>query len=363
MKGVKMSNKLMKIGGVLAAVIAAAAWAQPGAAKTIKMVAVSAAPPIVTYVRASKDYFMPEVSKRLAASGLDFKIEWTGAYSQSLAKFTEVFETVEEGVAQLCLCLKTFEPSSLPLEQYLYMAPFSGHTLNQMESIDNAVRAKVPAMNKALLKRNHVYLASGGSPSMQLFTKFPVRRFEDLKGRKIGASGSMGHWLRGTGAVIVNANMAASFTDIRNGLYEGYPISVTLAFPYKTYEAAKQLTRVNFGVSATSFLTVNRDTWDGFPPKVQQIFRDVAKGWGPFQAKIDTAKHAKFLGIMKKKGVKANDMSEAERRRWAMAMPNIAKEWADKLEARKIPGRAVLTAFMDELRSRKIKVARHWDRE
>jgi hypothetical protein len=46
-----------------------------------------------------------------------------------------------------------------------------------------------------------------------------------------------------------------------------------------------------------------------------------------------------------------------------MAMPNIAKEWADKLEARKIPGRAVLSAFMDELRSRKIKVARHWDRE
>lgn len=96
---------------------------------------------------------------------------------------------------------------------------------------------------------------------------------------------------------------------------------------------------------------------------MQQIFRDVAKGWGPLQAKIDTAKHAKFLGIMKKKGVKAADMSAAERRRWAMAMPNIAMEWADKLEARKIPGRAVLSAFMDELRARKIKIARQWDRE
>jgi TRAP-type C4-dicarboxylate transport system substrate-binding protein len=358
-----MPNKLALTGSVAAAAIVIAALAQPAAAKTVKMVAVSAAPPIVTYVRASKDYFMPEIDKRLAASGLDFKIEWIGAYSQSLAKFTEVFEAVEEGIAQLCLCLKTFEPSSLPLEQYLYMAPFGSQTVNQVVAIDDAVRAKVPAMNKAMLDRDNVYLTSAGSPTMQLFTKFPVKRYEDLKNKKLGASGSMGHWLRGTGAVVVNANMAASFTDIRNGLYDGYPISVGLAFPYKTYEAAKQMTRVNFGVSATSFLSVNRDTWDGFPPKVQQIFRDVAKGWGPTQARIDRAKFNKFSGIMKKKGVKMADMSADERRRWAMAMPNIAKEWADLLEKRKVPGRAVLTAFMDELRARKIDIARQWDRE
>jgi len=66
---------------------------------------------------------------------------------------------------------------------------------------------------------------------------------------------------------------------------------------------------------------------------------------------------------MKKKGLKINGMSNDERRRWAMAMPNIAKEWADRLEKRKVPGRAVLTAFMDELRARKIDIARQWDRE
>jgi TRAP-type transport system periplasmic protein len=358
-----MINKYAFTGGVAAAAIAVSASVQPAVAKTVKMVAVSAAPPIVTYVRATKQYFMPEIDKRLAASGLDFKIEWTGAYSQSLAKFTEVFETVEEGIAHLCLCLKTFEPSSLPLEQYLYMAPFGNQTPKQVTAIDDAVRAKVPAMNKAMLDREHVYLTSAASPTMQLFTKFPVKRYDDLKNKKIGASGSMGYWLRRTGAVVVNANMAASFTDIRNGLYDGYPISVGLAFPYKTYEAAKQLTRVHFGVTATSFLTVNRDTWDGFPKKVQQIFRDVAKGWGPVQSKIDAAKYNKFLGIMKKKGLKINGMSNDERRRWAMVMPNIATEWADRLEASKVPGRAVLSAFMDELRSRKIDIARQWDRE
>lgn len=355
--------KTIKTGGILAAMVATLACTQPASAKTIKMVAVSGAPPIVTYVKATKDYFIPEVNKRIAASGIDFKIEWTGAYSQSLAKFTEVLESVEEGIAQLCLCLKNFEPSALPLEQYLYMAPFGRQTLEQVIEIDKAVRAKVPAMNEAILKHNQVYLASAGSSSMDLFTTFPVKSIDDLKNRKLGASGSMGHWLRGTGAVVVNANMAASYTDIRNGLYDGYPISVDLAFPYKTYESAKYLTRVHFGVSATSFLSVNRDTWRSFPEKVKQIFREVAAGWAPAQARIDTAKRAKFIAIMKKKGVKMSDMSDKERRRWALSMPNIAKEWADRLDKRGIPGNAVLTAFMDEMRARKISIARQWDKE
>ena len=222
------------VAGIAAAVFAWAGPVQTADAKTVKMIAVSAAPPIVTYVRATKDYFMPEVDKRLAASGKDYKVKWIGAYSQSLAKFTEILEAVEEGIAQFGLVLKNFEPSSLPLEQYLYMAPFGKHTLEQAVAIDAAVRAKVPAMNKAFLDHNQVYLTSAGSSTMDLFTTFPVQRFEDLKGRKLGASGSMGHWLRGTGAVVVNANMAASYTDIKNKLKFGYPISVALAFPYKT---------------------------------------------------------------------------------------------------------------------------------
>lgn len=358
-----MNKIINRMGGVAAAAVIVAVVSAPVEAKIVKMVAVGGAPPIVTYIKATKTYFIPEVNKRIAASGLDFKIEWTQAYAQSLAKFTEVLETVEEGIAHLCLCLKNFEPSALPLEQYLYLAPFGSHDREQVVAIDDAVRAKVPQMNQAILKRNQVYLVSAGSTSADLFTTFRVKRVEDIKNRKLGASGSMGHWLRGTGAVVVSANMAASYTDIRNGLYDGYPISIALAFPYKTYQAAKHMTRTRFGVSATSFLTVNRDTWEKFPAKVKQIFREVATGWPKVQNKIDTAKLAKFTSIMKKKGVTFSDMSDAERRRWALKMPNIAKIWANGLEAKGLPGNAVLTAFMDELRARKIPMARQWDRE
>lgn len=183
-----------------AAIVAAiAAVGLPAHAKTVKLTVVAAAPPIVTYVKVTKEQFIPEVNRRLAASGKDFKIEWTQAYAQTLAKFNEVFETVEEGIAHVGLVLKNFEPSNLPLEQYTSSAPFAKHSMAQMITIDRNMRKKIPEMNKAYLDHNQVFLDSGVSHSMDLFTKFPVRTVDDLKGHKLGASGAFGQWLRGDG--------------------------------------------------------------------------------------------------------------------------------------------------------------------
>jgi hypothetical protein len=55
-------------------------------------------------------------------------------------------------------------------------------------------------------------------------------------------------------------------------------------------------------------------------------------------------------------------MPLAERKRWATMMPNIAKEWAEAQESRGLPGRAVLTAYMDELRALKTEMIREWDK-
>ncbi len=327
-----MKRTIRLLPAVAAAALAVSAV--PAEAKTMKMTIVSAAPPIVTYVRVAKTKFIPEVIRRLAASGKDFKIEWTEAYSQSLAKFSEVFETVEEGIAQVGLILKNFEPSKLALEQFNYVTPFVGHNAAQMITIDRNLRKKIPELNKIYAEFDQVFLHSGSSPSMHLFTNFPVRRFEDLKGHKIGASGSMGLWLRNTGAVRVNSSMLNSFTDIKNGLYDGYPISEILAFPYKTYEVAKYLTRTHFGVSATTAITVNSETWNDMPKHAREIFRDVSQDYGEWQYTIDIGKINKFVGIMKKKGVKIYEMPAAERKRWAMQLPNLAKEWADRMEKR-----------------------------
>ncbi|MPZ56991.1 MAG: hypothetical protein GEU91_10945 [Rhizobiales bacterium] len=335
----------------------------PALGETIRLTVVAAAPPHVTYVKAAKEKFIPEINRKLAASGKDLRIEWTEAYAQSLAKFTEVFETVEEGIAHVGLILKNFEPSKLPLEQFTSIAPFGLFKVEQLIEIDRSMREKVPALNEAYRKYNQVFLTSGISPSQQLFTTFPVKTVDDLKGRKIGASGDFGQWFQGTGAVVVPSSMANSHTDIRNGVYDGYPMNELLSFAYKAYQVAPYLTRVEFGPSNVSGITVNRDTWEKLPDYAREIFMETAREYSRWQIEIDEGNYKKFMGIMTKSGLKTYDMPAEERKRWASMMPNIAQQWADRLEKRGQPGRAVLNTFMGELRARNIEIAREWDKQ
>jgi len=336
------------------------ASAGPVSGETIKLTAVGAAPPHVTYVKAGKEKFIPYINQRLKESGKDFKIEWTEAYAQSLAKFTEVLETVEEGIAHVGFILKNFEASKLPLEQVTSNAPFGKFSMAQMVDVDRAMRKKVPAMNKAYLKYNQVFLGSGVSLSQQFFSTFPVKTVDDLKGHKVGASGAFGQWFQGTGAVVVPSSMANSHTDIRNGVYEAYPMNEILGFAYKTYQVAPYLTRVEFGPSNVSGITVNRDTWEKLPDFVKKIFMEAAEKYPYWIIEYENATLKKFMGIMQKSGLKIYDIPDAERKRWASMMPNIAQAWAERQEKRGLPGRATLAAFVGELKARNIPIARDW---
>jgi TRAP-type C4-dicarboxylate transport system substrate-binding protein len=355
------TSKYLTLGAFIAAAIAVSS---PVNAKTVKITVAASPPPLVTFVSTFKNIVTKKIDARLASpEGKGFKIEWTHAYSGTLAKFNELFETVEEGIAGAGLVLKNFEPSNLPLESYFVYAPFVSMTRVQLAQIDENLRKKIPELNAAYDEHNQVFIRSGVNDSMQLFTKFPVTKFEDLKGRKLGSSGSLGQWLRGTGAVTVNSSMNQSFSNIKNGVYEGYPLSEILSFVYKTWAAAPYYTKVDFGPSLNPALTFNKDVWKSLPSHVQKIIREEAAMWTTYQNAIDVKKLKKFVGIMKKKGVKFSTLAAAERAKWARAMPNIAKEWAARQDKRKLPGTKLLNAYMEEMRAANVGIIREWDKD
>jgi TRAP-type C4-dicarboxylate transport system substrate-binding protein len=351
-----------KIGAAaaLAATVTAAGLAE---AKTVKITAIGAPPPIVTNVKVVKEYMIPEINKRLEESGRDFRIEWREAWAQTLAKFDETFEAVEEGIAHLGVIITSFEESKLPLEQYSNMVPFGGVAGAQLDAIDKRVRTKVPEINGTYARYNQVFLESTASDTFGIATKFPITSVDDLKNHKIGTTGTNGHWLRGTGAVIVTSSMADAYTNIRSGVYEGYIVAVSLAFPYRIDEAAPNFTRVNFGGSVATTLTMNKALWAELPDFVQKIFIDTAKGWSQRYIETTEQQAKAFAPLMEKRGTKFLDMTPAERAKWAKMLPNVPKQWAEGLDKKGEPGTKLLRAYMDELRASGIQVVRDWDKE
>ena len=51
-----------------------------------------------------------------------------------------------------------------------------------------------------------------------------------------------------------------------------------------------------------------------------------------------------------------------EQVKWATAMPNIAKEWAERADKQGLPGSKALAAFMAEIRAAGAKPVRDWDK-
>lgn len=331
-------------------------------AETLKLTVVAGQPPVHVIVKGLKEAFIPAVNKALADAGGKQKIEWTESYGGSLAKFTEVLETVEEGIAHVGAVTFAFEEAKLPLEQYTFLIPFGPNDNKTMAGISRRVRAKIPEMDKAWDKYNQVLLGVGAESPWHIFTKFPLSKVDDLKGRKIGSTGSSAHLLRGTGAVIVNSNMFEAFNNIKNGLYEGYPTSVGLSFVYKIFEAAPYLTKVNFGARVGAGITVNRQVWDKASDDLKNALRKGVEAWITYYEAAEVGREANFLKIMGSKGTKISEFPAQQRAAWASAMPNVPKEWAADLDKAGAPGTRLLQAYMEELRASGVEIPRQWDK-
>lgn len=350
----------------LIAALSAMIWMASAAPATTKLTIISGIPPVALSAKVAKEFFIPEIDRRLAASGIDFRIEWTEAWSGTVAKLPEVFNAVSEGIGHVGVQVWPFEGSKLPLENITFNVPFGISDEVALTQVMRNLHAAVPEMDQQFTRQRQVHLVSWGLDPDQLITKFPVTRFEDLKGQKIGASGTMSQYFKNTGAVAVSSSMDQAMEAMRSGLYAGYPAPVSLILPYNMHQSASHLTKVKFGATIASGLSMNKKAFDALPPHAQKIFKEVAWETGLLHAKTARERSVAFEKAMTQKGLIVAELPAEERKRWAFALPNVAKEWAQRMDAQGLPGTRLVKAYMDELRKLTgagNELVRHWDRE
>ena len=116
-------------------------------AEDIKLRIASGHPPANTYVNLMQSFFVPEVTKRVAAR-TKHKVEFIEGYGGAMVKVADTLEGVQSGIIDIggyCFC---FEPSNLPLHAFQVMLPFG--TMDPVVSVKlaRAIYDKVPYMSK-----------------------------------------------------------------------------------------------------------------------------------------------------------------------------------------------------------------------
>jgi TRAP-type transport system periplasmic protein len=297
----------------------------------------------------------------------NYRIQWQEAFGGQLYGANATLSSVEDGITDIGWVFSYLEGAAMPLSQVTAYTPFSTNNVPALLDTIRDLYENVPEFRNEWEQYNLVYLGATGSDSYDLYTKFPVSTLDDINGARISAPGVLGNWLRGTGANAVDGALTTFYTDIQTGVSDGVLSLALGVLPARLYEVAPHITRVQMGVVYSGGLAINRDTWDTLPETVQEALLAAGDYYSREHAE-DLMERQEVamqrileLGSDQNPPVTLSELPEEERQRWVESLPDLAAEWADSVDARGLPGREFLSAYMDGLRERGEEPARDWD--
>jgi TRAP-type C4-dicarboxylate transport system substrate-binding protein len=354
-----------KIGFVVSAfAFAAFSPSNSQAQQQLKLTIVSGNPPTFTAIAAAIEGFIPKVDEILAKSG-KYKITWVQGWSGSIVKPRGELEGIQTGLGDVGVVPGPFFPDKLSLFQIGYNTPFTSKDLDVVTAGMNDLLAKVPAMAGQGEKFNQIILkAAGVADNYVIFSKREIKGFADLKGMKIAAVGANQPWVAAAGATPVATELATQFNAYQTGVFEGIVMWQQAYTAFRMCELGAFRLDTDFGAVSPILLTVNKDSWGKLPDEVKAAFREAASTWAfETDRRIKTASNAGRQRCEKENNLKVTSLSAEDRRAWAMAMPNVAQNWAKREDAAGLPGSKMLATWMDYMREKKQPIVRHWDRE
>ncbi|MGF1623181.1 MAG: C4-dicarboxylate TRAP transporter substrate-binding protein [Rhodomicrobiaceae bacterium] len=356
---------MKKLLGLMAGVF----MALPGAAnaqETINLTIASSHPTVVPWVGMIKTHFMARTDEILAKTG-NYKIAWNEAFGGQLYKANATLSSVEEGITDLGWVFSFLEQAKLPLSQVSTNTPFTvTDSRVLLEVMQNLVESNETFRNE-WESHNLKVLGLTATDLYDIYTKKPLNGIADINGMKLSAPGVLGNWLRGTGANAVDGALTTFYTDIQTGVSDGVLTLALGALPVKLYEVAPYIHRFDAAAAFSGAVAINKDSWDGLPEEVQNAMIEAGKYYTVSHGEDLVDRHEFALNKMVELGANQSPavtiipMPAEERQKWVELLPNIAGEWAGKLEAEGVPAKAFLKEYMSALRDKGVTPSRNWD--
>jgi TRAP-type C4-dicarboxylate transport system substrate-binding protein len=318
------------------------AFASSASAETFRLRIASGHPPANTYVYLLQNFFVPEVTKRVAER-TKHKVNFVEGYGGSMVKVAETLEGVQSGIIDMgayCFC---FEPSNVPLHAFQVMLPFGTMDPVMSVKVARAVYDKVPYLAKVFedkYKQKLVGLIADNG--YNLGTKMEWNNVSDLKGVKIAGAGLNLKWLEFAGAVPVQTSLPETYTSLQTGVYDGLIIFPSGWANFKLHEVAKYYTEIGFGAITWHGLTINTARWNKLPKEVQDIIVEVAREYEDRTGTVNKADYPKQMEAIKKAGGVVRQLPEKVRQDWAESLTAWPAQKAKELDAKGLPASQVL---------------------
>lgn len=358
-----VSKRIFSAGAVAVAASLALLPGSSGAAESIQIAAISGYAPTAAWVKIFEEYFIPEVDKQLAAKG-EYTVKWNRGFSGTVVKPRGELDAISSGLGDIGIIVPPFHVDKLPLHNVTFVTPFAAGDLHVVMKALRQISNDVPAFRKEWDALNLVYLTSAGSVNnYQAVCKTNKPTAADFKGVKVIGAGTNLLYFQGVGAIGINSNLGDFYNQLQTGVGACASIWPEAAAAFKLYEVAPFFVKVDQGAVSSFGLAANKNFWAKLPKPVAEAIQKASDGYSLALTDYVNAVSDKALQTYREKGGTIVQYTPAQRKAWATAMPNIAREWAVATDKQGKPGTEVLRRYMEILRANNQPISRQWDKE
>jgi len=260
--------------------------------------------------------------------GLDIKIFPPNA----LFKVLEAPDALKRGAIEMLCSSGPYHVNILPESLLEWGLPYGTKTSEGSAKI--ILESEYPAiLRKAYAEKHNAYLLGFGSASSYNYiTRFAITKMDDLKGKKIRATGTSAKIATAHGAIPVSLAGAEQYMALQRGTVDGTIFPPYAGLSYKMFEVAKHQSWPPVYTAANINFLVNLNAWKQLPKEYQDILLEetakVAKYTyyesGPALEKIAIEEGKKQFGA------ESTWLSDAEFARFQQAVMPLWEEWEKK---------------------------------
>ena len=335
-----MKKKVTVLLGSFFLAVMAVGYADAASSKVYNLKFSYHTPPKASMVGA---YFNPWTAAIEQASGGRIKI--THYAGESLVKGKDQYDAVVAGLCDIALIDPAETPGRFPQIEFDTL-PYIFPTAEIGAQVFWDILQKYSANTE--LKEVKVLSTVTLAPSNYAGNK-AAQKITDFKGMRVRTAGRTESWiieaLQGTPVEIATSDLG---TSLERGLVDSCFLTWSAILSFGVKDVTKYHVECNI-FSRSWPIIMNKRVWDSLPPDLQKVFMDCGgpKNSGAYSAANEKqaagAKNA-IAGSNKKAGKPpVYALSKDEATEWKTALLPVWDKWAAEMEAKKLPGKAIIS--------------------
>ena len=221
--------------------------------------------------RADAIKWMDSELRARSDGALGLNITWGG----TLLGAKNAIEGAGNGVADMASVVPVYEPGKLSAWRVSDIRPISDEYVGMMATYD------LMTQNEAALAdfeaQNVRFVANFTTGPSQLLSREPITSLDELKGKKIRATGNFGKAFEENGAAAVSMSQPDVYQALSTGTIDGTASYAYVINSYKQYEVANNLTTINMGQNLGWGIVINNRVWASLKPEQQELLTQLGR--------------------------------------------------------------------------------------